>query len=154
MSKIYFSDNKPIEGLGLASDIKAINDVLQQNGHCALPDDYVDFLYKTNGLLSNSFSLFGTRPQELAQGEHEEDILSATFKAEEEDIIEKDEYNSDIVLGRTSGGMLVIYSDNNKHYHVTEESTGESIYEYQKIEGFIADWSNPCPIQGEYVAPS
>ncbi len=142
-----FVDDNPSQPLRLASEIKAINDVLQQSRHCTLPDDYVEFLHKTNGLLSNSFSLFGTRPQELAQDGMEDDILDATSKAEEADIIGEDE----VALGRTSGGMLVIYSDKNKHYHVIEETTGESIYDYLKIDGFIADWSNPGPLQGAYV---
>ncbi len=141
MSHTYFANNNPIEGLGMALEIKAIDDVLQKNKHCNLPDDYVDFLHETNGMLTNSFSLFGTRPQALAQGEQEDDILDATFRAADDEIID----GSDIVLGRTSDGMLVTFSNNNQHYHIIESTTGESIYEYLTINGFIVDWSDFCP---------
>ncbi len=131
------------------AEIAEVNDDLKEEGHCQLPSDYAAFLHEDNGILSASFTLFGTQPQRLAQDGMEDNILDATYKAEEADIVGDDE----VVLGRTSGGMLVIYSDTTKHYHVTEEATGEAIYDYMTLKAFIADWSDQCPLPDGPIAP-
>ena len=110
------------------------NGSLAEHGYPPLPEDYEALLRHACGIMGPYFTLFSTGGMEMAGGGLQPGQLeeSESFNRWNDD----DEPKA-LVVGKMSGGVVIIHKDG--QYHVVDESARDVFRSYPAIADFIID---------------
>lgn len=114
--------------------IKVIGSKLAKADYPPLPEDYEALLRHACGIMGPYFTLFSTGGMEMAGGGLQPGLLeeSESFNRWNDD----DEPKA-LVVGKMSGGVVIIHKDG--QYHVVDESARDVFRSYPAIADFIID---------------
>ena len=121
--------NGPVDDIS----VLVINSQLGKAGYAPLPEDYEALLRQACGIMGPYLTLLSPGAMEMAGG-GQQDLLeeSNTFNRWNDDGEEKP-----LVLGRMSGGVIIIYNDG--QYHVVDETSRDVFHSYANIADLITD---------------
>lgn len=135
MAALQHADAKSSLRTG-ANDLvfRVCNSFLDENGYPQIPEDYEALLRHSCGIMGPYFTLLGTGGMETAGGGLQPGLLeeSETFNRWNDD----DEPKV-LVVGKMSGGVVIIHKDGK--YHVVDESSRDVFRTYDDIADFITD---------------
>ena len=135
MTAIQHADAKSFLRTG-ANDLvfRVCNSFLDENGYPQIPKDYEALLRHSCGIMGPYFTLLGTGGMEMAGGGLQPGLLE---ESESFNRWNDDDEPKVLVVGKMSGGVVIIHKDGK--YHVIDESSRDVFRTYDDIADFIID---------------
>lgn len=101
-------------------------------GYPALPDDYEFLLREAYGIMGPYFTLLGASSMEMAGGALQPGMIEMS---EGYNRWNDDDEAKVLVVGKMSGGVVIVYKDG--QYHIVDETSRDIFGSYDDIADFI-----------------